>query len=114
VLLLGTGPAVWQVDDALPGVDAGQPAPGLDAAMQAPDADEILDEDAATSGDAMIHAAADAGSHPVARDASATEPGQVSTGCGCLSSSGGQPPLGALLLVALVLLKAKRRAQGGA
>jgi len=109
VLLLGTGPAVWQVDDALPGVDAGQPAPGPDAAVLAPDADEVLDEDAAASDDAAIHVAADAGSHPVAHDGGTTDHGQVSAGCGCgATTTAGAAPLFLALGFALPLVGRRR------
>ena len=113
VLVVGSGAAVYQVDDALPvpaGPDAGAPGPDAARPIPGPDASTVV-----------IIPGADGGTTPiVGRDGGTvalgdgstipTGPGEVEAGCGCGTSSGASGlSLFTLLLGALVLAGPRRR-----
>ncbi|HEY3446827.1 MAG TPA: C39 family peptidase [Myxococcales bacterium] len=121
VLVIGSGPAVYVVDDALPvppGPDAG--APGPDASAAGPDAGRPR-ADASTVApgpDASVAIVGDGGT--ALRDAGtsaladgSTQPGitEVSAGCGCgaaTGAAGGLPLLGLLAAAAFGLARRRR------
>lgn len=102
LLAIGSGPAVWLVDDALPGPDAGAP-PGLDATTTPPRADASTTPPTPTDG----------GSVP--RDGGIPKPGdggssggEATGGCGCAAGGDGAAP-GFWALLAVALAGRRRR-----
>ncbi len=120
VLVMGTGPAVWLVDDALPvpaGPDAGAPGPdahvpkpgpdaevsepsGPDATEPEPPADASATESSADAG-VPFSASVDGSTVPAARE-------EVAGGCGCGAAGAGNG-LGVVVLAAVALLRRARR-----
>ncbi|HEY3451612.1 MAG TPA: M23 family metallopeptidase [Myxococcales bacterium] len=93
-LVKGSGSAIYLVDDALPGADAGTPGP--DAASSKVDSGAAaLNSDAASAG-------ADASPEPGPRtDGGSAEQTELTSGCGCSASASALSPLTLLLLLAL-------------
>lgn len=119
VLVMGSGSAVWLVDDALPvpaGPDAGRPGPdasaphaGPDARAAAPDAG-TTDPDPSDTGTTPQPGTDASGSPALAVDASTPDLDQaVEGGCGCGPGGGASGGLTALALCAVAALRTRRR-----
>jgi MYXO-CTERM domain-containing protein len=130
VLVKGPGPAVYLVDDALPGADAGMAgpdaaAPGPDAAAAGPDASSARPD----AGSTIVRADASEQPLPVAMDGSVVAPSpgadagrargtdaghvpgadNVNAGCGCASTGSASSVMLSLALLALGALRRRSR-----